>query len=232
VQYFGGKARTFKQITNYLESIRCDRPYYEPFCGGMWVGANVSGARKCSDANEALINLYLSIQNGWEPPSEVSEDMYNTYRETQPLDDPLTAFLGIGCSFAGKWFGGFARSGTRNYAKNARNSLLKKMAKCKDVKFFCADYADVLAEAPSGSLFYLDPPYGNVTGFAAIGAFDSARFWDTARFFSKRHVIVVSEYVAPDDFDCVLEISTKTDIRTRGGRVSRSEKLFRLRDVA
>ena len=38
------------------------------------------------------------------------------------------SFVGFGCSFAGKWFGGYARSNDkRNYAKMAKNSLNKKI---------------------------------------------------------------------------------------------------------
>ena len=227
MHYFGGKARTCGPIANYLEIVRAGKPYFEPFCGGLWVTAQMTGERHCSDANEALITLYKEVQKGWQPPSVVPEEVYQDYKARQPKDDPMTAFVGIGCSFAGKWFGGYARSDSRNYASNAKNSLLKKMAKCSDVKFSYGDYLTTVSEAPKGSLVYMDPPYAETTGYAATGAFDAGQFWSIVRVLSREYTVVVSEYSAPPDFQTVLEIPTKTDVRTTAGKAPRIEKLFR-----
>ena len=71
----------------------------------------MSGVRCASDVNRPLITMYKALQDGWIPPSTVTEEMYAEYKGIQDAEDPLTAFIGIGCSFSGKWFGGYARSG-------------------------------------------------------------------------------------------------------------------------
>lgn len=123
----------------------------------------------------------------------------------------------------GKWFGGFARSGDRDYSANASNSLVKKSKKLQEVKFKhqCYDQVNV-----SGCLIYCDPPYANTTGYDAVGEFDSNKFWSAMRDWSTQNTVVVSDYAAPDDFVSVLEIGTKTDMHTKSGKEERIEHLF------
>jgi DNA adenine methylase len=228
MQYLGGKARVGKRLVEYLESVRKPgQEFIEPFCGGLWVTHLVPGDRVASDANKALITLYQEMQNGWLPPAAVSEETYRAYKAKSDDSDPMTAFIGFGCSFAGKWFGGYARSGQRNYAMNARNSLLKKFRSCADVRFVHADYWDAIQAAPKGSMLYLDPPYANTTGYGETGSFDSGVFWSVVRKVSLEHDVYISEYSAPPDFRCVLELPTKTDMRAGGIKEARVERLFK-----
>lgn len=224
MRYFGGKSRTCARIASYLNSIR--RPgqlYVEPFVGAGWVLQLMDNPREASDICEDLILLYRAIQNGWEPPSELSENEYQRLKTSDP--SALRAFAGFGCSFAGKWFGGYARSGQRNYASNCHNSLVEKARPALEgVEFYCRSYSDV---NPVGTLIYCDPPYQGTTGYSAAGRFDWDLFWDTVRRWSEKNVVVVSEYSAPDDFDVVLEIPTKLDIRSSVGKEQRIERLFR-----
>ena len=72
--------------------------------------------------------MWKALQNGWIPPNDISEEEYKYIRENKNENMALTSFVGFGCSFAGKWFGGYARSNDkRNYAKMAKNSLNKKI---------------------------------------------------------------------------------------------------------
>ena len=196
-----------------------------------------------SDACLPLVTLLKAVQSGWIPPEILSEDDYNWLKAIQDPYDPMTAFAGFGCSFAGKWFGGYARckrgdnyaknTGSslrkqfgRNYATNARNGLLKNVN--EDVIFLCADYR---ALNPENALVYCDPPYAGTTGYSAIGKFDWNEFWDTMRVWSALgNTVLISEYTAPADFTCVMEIQTKTEIRTKTGREPRIERLFKLTD--
>lgn len=225
MQYLGGKNRIGKKIATYLEAIRGDREYLEPFVGGAWVLQEISGRRTASDSNEALITMYLALQDGWIPPEEVSESMYAEYKLKQDATDPMTAFIGIGCSFGGKWFGGYARSGDRDYCHNARNSLIKQLPKIKDVLFKYRDYHNWI---PYNCLVYCDPPYEGTTGYK--DKFDTASFWETMRKWSENNIVIVSEYKAPTDFKCVLEIPTKTDMHVAGVQEARIEKLFQYKD--
>lgn len=220
----GGKSRTYKEICAFLESVRKpNQPFVEPFCGGCWVTQGMNGERYAADANEALITLYKALQQGWVPPSEVSQEIYDSYKSKQDSSDPMTAFVGLGCSFGGKWFGGIARSKERNYASNAKNSLLKQLPKIQQVKFKWSRYDNVTVK---NCLVYCDPPYANTTGYGAVGQFDSQQFWQHMREWATKNTVVVSEYTAPEDFVCVLEIGTKTDMHTKSGKEDRIEKLF------
>jgi DNA adenine methylase len=225
MRYLGGKARTYKEICAFLERIRLtDQVFVEPFCGACWVTQGMKGERHASDANGALVVLHKAMQDGWEPPKWISEEEYALYQQTQPTGDPLTAFVGFGCSFSGKWFGGYARDNSgRNYAANAASSLVKKNKTLKGVSFTHRGYSEA---APANALVYCDPPYASTTGYGAVGAFDSAEFWATMRAWAKANTVVVSEYAAPDDFVCVKAIGTKTDMHTKNGQEARVEKLF------
>ena len=48
------------------------------------------------------------------------------------------------------------------------------------------------------------------------------------RNWSKNNTVIISEYEAPYDFECIKEINTKTDIRNGDGKKeNRVERLFR-----
>lgn len=50
MQYLGGKSKTRKQISAFLESVRKpDQTYFEPFVGGAWVLQEMRGKRIASD---------------------------------------------------------------------------------------------------------------------------------------------------------------------------------------
>lgn len=227
MQYFGGKHRIAKQIGAYLD--RFEGPYLEPFCGAAWV-ANTQLHRKriiLSDACYPLIAMYKALAAGWIPPIKISEERYAELKAGPPCAEQ--AFAGFGCSFAGKWFGGYARNkrdAPKVYANNARNSLAKMLSLWQKAEYISGDFA---AFDPTGFVIYCDPPYAGTTGYAAAGRWNPERFWQQVREWSLTNTVFVSEYNAPDDFDCVLEIATKTEIRTANGREPRSEKLFKWR---
>lgn len=107
MRYLGGKSKIRKQISAFLESVRKpNQTYFEPFVGGAWVLQEMSGKRIASDGNIALIAMYRALQNGWVPPVFVSEEEYQLVKKMNNKTDPMTIFCGIGCSFAGKLWGG------------------------------------------------------------------------------------------------------------------------------
>lgn len=96
------------------------------------------------------------------------------------------------------------------------------MKTLQDVNFECADYRNLNFE---NCLIYNDCPYENTTKYS--NSFDHQEFWQKMREWSKNNDVYISEYNAPEDFECVLEIKTKTEIRTKNnGREDRVEKLF------
>ncbi len=228
MQYFGGKAKIAKYIVPYLESVRKEnQKYIEPFIGGANIISKMSGYREGYDFNEYLISMYRDVQNGYELPSTISEEEYKYIKEHKDENKALTGFVGFGCSFAGKWFGGYARGhgGKLGYADTSKRSLMKKMSTMTDVKFGFADYKTLGFD---DCLIYCDPPYFNTTKFTGTPDFDTEEFWNVMRKWSVNNDVYISEYQAPNDFECVLEIDTKTDIRNGKNQLDkRVEKLFR-----
>jgi DNA adenine methylase len=229
MQYFGGKQRIAKQLAEIMNPIAVERGcYVEPFIGGASVMAHIAEPfRIASDANVSLVTMWRRLSEGWEPPDNVSEADYARVSAVRDPGDPLTAFVGFGCSFAGKWFGGYARDGRgRNYASNAASSLKRKLRSLKNVAWTHGCYQTV--RYPNGCVIYCDPPYQGTTQYGAVDPFDFSAFWDFCRRMSRRgHVVFVSEYAAPPDFVCIASIETKLDMRTADGRQPpRTEKLF------
>lgn len=222
------------RIAQFLEGVRHDRPVWEPFCGALWVTSALSGRRYASDACEPLITLYRAIQAGWEPPEHMDEEEYLTLKAKKDNANPLTAFAGFACSNMGVYFCGYAKQrnpdGTwYNFARGGRNSLARKFRTCRDVTFFHADYR--VALVPEDVLVYADPPYRGTDpkAYRALSEpFDSDAFWEWARHMRDSGVtIVVSEYGAPSDWRCVLEIQTETQLRSVSGKkIGRVERLF------
>ena len=228
MQYFGGKHRIAKSIINFLNKIRKpNQVFLEPFLGGANIIIGMENPRTGSDFHEDLIMLYKSIQDGsFVYPQSISEEDYHRLKSEKP--SALRALVGFGCSYSGKWFGGYARSGARNYCLNAVNSLRKKSKGFDGIEFLHKDYKDW---NPTDSLIYADPPYRNHTKIHG-NSFDSDEFWDVVRVWSKNNVVVSSEYEAPDDFICALELTTQTDIRGKtGDKFQRIERLFMQEDL-
>ncbi len=245
IRYLGGKYKIAHEIAAILNRIECSS-YVEPFCGALWIAQLVKHRPiYLSDACEPLITMHKALQAGWEPPDVVTEEDYARVKAAMDVNDPLTAFVGFGCSFSGKWFGGYARNEKiRNYADGAKRSLAEKFRQlngdfagaakrslAEKFTFTCADYESL--PIGSGALVYCDPPYAGSTGYGGAKPWDAAAFWQWARITSRNAKVLVSEYAAPDDFECVAEFPTRTSLRDRGGFViPRVERLFALRGTA
>ena len=228
MHYLGGKFRVGKQIADFLNDLRkSNQSYWEPFVGAAWVLMRIKGTPNyASDIHYELTEMWKALQQGWIPPSKVSEEEYSLAK-AGILSPELTAFIGFGCSWGGKYFGGYARDpkSDRNYAQNAKNSLLKKLVRMPMTKFF---YVDYFLHTPSvqNMLIYCDPPYADTTKYSMT--FDHKRFWEHCKTLSlSGHTVVVSEYKAPCDWDCMLEMSTRTDYKSRNNQmIPRIERLF------
>jgi len=244
MKYFGGKFRISKNIVSYFKSLNTEYDtYIEPFVGGAWMLKSVHDAKlgfkyyMASDLHQDLICMYLAIKKGWLPPKDIDLELYHKAKNNQ-VSPELRAFVGFGCSFGGKWFDGLARGGEskkgvpRNYATNAYNSLYKKKNAILNTNFFHTDYYKWLAVCEKlcnkNILLYCDPPYADTRQYNGISEkFNHDKFWQWCRDISAYASVFVSEYKAPDDFECVLEINTKTDMRDSNQQhIKRTEKLF------
>ena len=235
MRYMGGKFRIRKQLASFLQSkLKPGQTYIEPFCGACWVMQEIKADKRiASDGCVPLIRMFQQLQRGWIPPAEVSEDLYKDIRNNLDIyPDALIGFTMFACSFGGKWGGGYARGGNRNWADEGSRGLLKQLPLIEDVNFYPCDYSDVMISySYRNSLIYCDSPYKGKPKYDYFReAFDHDKFWDIVRESSKYNDVYVSEYSAPDDFECVLEIKTKLDLNTKGD-LTRIERLFKWKGV-
>lgn len=230
MRYQGGKSRIAKEIATIIERERereSNLTFVSLFCGTCSVESKVKGFDKiiCNDNHEYLIEMLKAVQNGYELPENISEEQYKYIREHKDINKALTGFVGFGCSFGGKWFGGYARNKTgTNYALQSKKSLLKDINTLMSAEFICQDYRNVII--PENSIVYCDPPYNKTTGYGK-NKFDSQEFWEYMRELSKHHKIYISEQTAPDDFVSVWEKQfTRTLDVNKDNQFKVTEKLF------
>lgn len=227
MQYLGGKNSIAKPLSAFLLSRLAGRYFVEPFCGGLSVTAAMepAGPRLATDAHPALFYLYKAWREGWRPSAQITDDLYQALKARNDPTDPMTGFVGFGCSFGGKWWGGHARprKDGYEYARGAARSLERKLSRCGDVIFGLESYERLAPHRDC--LVYCDPPYAQTTGYSL--AFDSARFWDHVRAWSRAGIeVLVSEYRAPPDFECLFSADKYVPLNKRDRNV---ERVFRWR---
>jgi DNA adenine methylase len=205
LQYLGGKSRIAKDISNIINQYSKDKLFISLFCGTCSIESLVNAKQKvCNDSQEYLIELWNQLKNGLDLPETITEGDYQYYKNNKNENKALTAFVGFGCSFGGKWFGGYARQTKGlNYAKTAKNSLLRKLKGLQNTEFICSDYKNV--KIPNGSIIYCDPPYENTTRYSNSNNFDHEEFWNYMRKLSKNNTVFISEINAPSDFKIIWQ---------------------------
>jgi len=226
MRYLGGKSRLVKDICPIIQKfVDNSKGYWEPFVGAGWVIQNIKHENRIgSDISEDLILLWQGLQNGWIPPDNISEEEYKLAREN-PNPSAYRGFIGFGSSWGGKWFGGYARGEARNFTKEAKESLLRKVPNLNGVRFYHQDYQ---TQFPSGYVIYCDPPYFGTTEYNT--KFNHEEFWNWARKVSATNVVLVSEFTAPDDFEAIWSKEKLTDLGTSDNtKLKVTEKLFRLK---
>lgn len=230
MHYQGGKHPESKYIAPFLNKLR--RPgqtYWEPFLGAANVLTKLTGdgLHIGSDTNKDLICMWKALQNGWVPPKNVTEEEYQEAKYDLLLSPELSAYIGIGCSWGGKWWGGYARNrGDKLYSVYAYNSCLRKAAGIpSNTIFYCMDYREWLP--PPKSLIYADPPYEGRTRFRGQPDFSHEEFWQWCRYrAAEGHTVCVSSFNAPYDFETVLQIAAGTETRNKEGRRKEVEHIF------
>ncbi|MGL5749308.1 MAG: DNA adenine methylase [Paraclostridium sp.] len=225
MMYFGGKQRIASKLTDFINRNFLSgntREFVDLFCGScnIMIGIDKGRVRIANDKHKYLISMWNELQNGWIPPKNITEEYYRYIKNNQQDNPYISGFIGFGCSYSGKWWGGFARnSGNRNYCLNAHNSTMKKMKHLMDVRFLNKDYFDV--EIPIGAVVYCDIPYKNTTEYCSleVGKFNHDKFYEWVRANKEKYTILISEYKQniPDDFNILLEIESKQDIRSKDG---------------
>jgi len=230
MRYFGGKTKIAKQISGYINT-HTHTHYAEPFCGACNIAIHVDCDNKLlNDKHKYLIAMFQALQKGWIPPQIVTEEDYYNAKKNQEREPWLAGFVGFACSFAGKWWGGYARDGKEgNYALRGHNSILKKMKALCMATFTSKDFTEL---DYTNTLIYADPPYRNTTQYckSILGTFNYDLFLSWAREQNKKegNVVFISEYKynLPDDGIIVLEIPSKTSIRDKDGNVLETTEIL------
>ena len=225
----GGKSRLGRVIYKQLLVLESKigggpRPYLEPFVGMCGVMRHVAadGTRACfaSDINKDLVCMWQKVQTGWTPPLACTIERYNQLK-TSKRASAERGFIGIVGTFGAVFFAGGCRLGStkRDYLAEGRRSLLKMKDTIQTVDFMPAASYDTFD--PQGFLIYCDPPYANCRVSKLFDSFDSAKFWETMREWSKNNIVVVSESSAPPDFKILWEHTSVSGItnNSRGAGV-------------
>lgn len=231
MRYLGGKASTAGAISRAVLAARGEATrYLEPFVGSGAVLEEVAPHFKCvyaGDAMPGLAGMWICLINGWTPPTAVSEERYRMLKSA-PERLPERVFVGFGASFAGKFFGGYARPHVRQrdpYGTSVRVALRRARAfphaRLRECDYRCWNPG-------SGWLVYCDPPYAGTTGYST-GQFKTAEFWSTCQEWARAGATVfVSEYQAPRGVECVLEIPRQSRVR-RSDVPTVVDRLFRIK---
>lgn len=235
MKYMGSKSRIFNKFSNIILEGRTDEIYVEPFAGGCNSIDKVSGGRIANDANSKLIAMWELLMQGWQP-GKYSRDEYEAARNGSiSFADGEVGWIAFNCSYGGKYWGGFAgetrtKIGTvRDYQAEAIKNVLKQVESLRGVQFYNCDYSEV--PIPNGSIIYCDPPYRGTTGYSS--GFDHDTFWEWCREMSKSCKVFISEYSAPEDFECIWSVAVKSSLSANGnsgGSVESVERLFRLKN--
>lgn len=235
----GSKSRIVSEIAPIIQRYIDSSPkrfYYEPFCGGCNVIDHIEASKRyAADKQKYLIALYQNICNLHELPSEISKEHYAEVRDAYnkqngKFPDWYIGAVGFLASYNGRFFdGGYAgivhtKSGaTRDYYAEAKRNLETQAPNLIGIQFGCLDYVDT--NPLSGWVIYCDPPYQGTKQYGVSKNFNHDAFWDWVRQYSAENTVLVSEYSAPRDFQCIWE---QPILRTidNSKRVETVERLF------
>lgn len=232
MKYMGSKAKYAKHILPIILANRTAEQWYvEPFCGGCNCIDKVPGPRWANDVNPCLIALFRALADGWTPPRITREEYQNIRDRREDYAPELVGWAGVGCSYSGKWFGGYAgvvqtREGVRDYVGEAIANATRQAASLRGVRFTSGAYDQMVI--PPNSVIYCDPPYAGTTSYETD--FDHAVFWKWTRALAALgHQVFISEYAAPPEFVCVWEGRASSSLSANGrggGNKTSVERLF------
>lgn len=216
--YMGSKGRHARHILPIMLKNRTeDQWFVEPFCGGCNVTDKVTGKRLAADLNKYLIGLWKALQEGWDPPSFVSRELYNETKKDKDAYPPeLIGWVGFAWSFRGTFYGAYVGEGEHpnggNYGERGMKNILAQRDKLVGVSFRHSDYKSLFI--PPKSIIYCDPPYRDVSKYRGGDyLINHDDFWDWVRMrIDQGHEVFVSEYSAPDDFVSIWTRETKSTL--------------------
>lgn len=154
-----------------------------------------------NDIHKELIALLKKLQEGWIPPSTISEDEYNSVRlNKENYPDYYVGLVGFCSTFGSKYFGGYARGfkadgvTPRDIPNEAIRNIIKQVPLIQDVKLTSKNYLDIDMNTLSGTLIYCDPPYKGVVKYST-GEFDYGQFYDWCRKVAETNILCFNVFI-------------------------------------
>lgn len=230
MRYLGGKKRIGREIAEILKIYAppdCVDGYLEPFCGSLGVTIHMVDDYECyiSDINKDLILLWKDIKaNRFCYPTSVSKETWLKYKHSK-IPSSKRAFIGFGCSFSGLWFKAYADDYKSNHSSSCKETVLSlKKIEHAVQKLKKIENKSYEKHNPKNMLIYCDPPYVNTSKYRSTPDFDTIRFWNIMRLWSKNNIVIISELSAPKDFKCIWR--KKRYSKLGGTETYITEKLF------
>lgn len=232
MKYLGSKRRiAWKILPIIISYCTTETTWVEPFVGGGNMIDKVPNTftRIGADINPHVIAALTAVRDFPEKlPTDVTEEYYRSLHHTEP--DPITSWIRFTCSFGAMFENGYARGDTQNYANEARNSALRQTHNLQDIELICCSYEQF--SDLKNCIIYCDPPYENTAKYKTTESFDRIKFWEWCRTMSKNNLVFVSEYTAPEDFECVWSGKSKTHFSSQRTETKHViEKLFTLNKI-
>lgn len=234
MKYMGSKNRIAKYLLPIiLKDRKPDQWYVEPFVGGANMIDKVVGNRIGADFNSYVVDALKFIRDSATPANndEYTEADYNNAADLFRGGNHISAvdsYALIAFSFGAKWIGGWSRGENskgcpRDYVSEQNRASEKQKVLLQGIKLESCSYFEL--EIPDNSIIYCDPPYANTTKYK--DDFDHAVFWQWCRDMSdKGHQVFISEYTAPDDFECLWQKEIQSGLNTNTTKKG-IEKLFK-----
>ena len=224
----GSKNRIAKDILPIMLERRKEGQWWvEPFVGGANMIDKVAGNRIGSDSNSYCIEALIAIRDCViDLPKSNKQFTENNYKALRLDDDyKYKGYAGFAFSYGGKWLGGWSRNkeNKRDYVAESYRNAINQSPLLQGVRLLNKSYLDL--EIPPNSIIYCDPPYEGTTKYH--GKFNHSEFWQWCRDKAKEgHTIFISEYNAPEDFDCVWSKEIVSSLTKDTGSKKGVEKLF------
>ena len=223
MKYMGSKNRIAKHILPIILKDRKENQYYvEPFVGGANMIDKVDGNRIGADNNEYLIAMWQGLQENKSRPYLIEKELYNKARdffnksEYSTFDKFMIGWIGWMGSYNGRFFdGGYSGHsvGKRDYITEQIRNTENQISKIKEIHFVYSSYDKL--EIPNNSIIYCDIPYKDTKQYSSSKNFNHNNFWNWAREKSQDgHEVFISEYNAPDDFECIWQMEVTNSMNT------------------
>lgn len=238
MKYMGSKNRIANDIIPLLMRERKGRAFIDMFCGGCHIIQHIDGIRIANDKNKYLIAMWEGLILDRERPRIIDRDLYSRARMEYnnktniEFDDFMIGWIGWMGSYNGRFYdGGYSGhnvGGTnRDYIAEQIKNTESQINDLVGVNFTSCDYKDFVFD--DKSLIYCDIPYDGTKQYATSRDFNHDAFFEWCREVSKQgHTVFVSEYKAPDDFECIWEKEI-TNSMNQTKTYKPTEKLFILK---